>query len=415
MILKIPLDKIVGYIVQQIRGIQGGGPSVFFKKLKVLFFIVLSLPIIILIRLLRPLIIIRFGLLVGQRIGHFAGNTELYLCERDAGIQGDNIYDFFFVPGPVCNEQLEKMWKRALPISKYVGYLYRANHCLPGYKSHLVSTHSDRDVHNLISQTRPHVSFTEAEEQIGQQGLKAMGLPEGMPFFCFIGRDPAYLEASFPGDNCDHHNYRDMDIKAFVPTVQALIQKGYFGIRMGCVVQAPLHFEDARYVDYATKHRTNFLDMYLSEKCHFFVNGMSGLDAVPMFVFRRPTVQVNSVPIECMHFSCMNALYIFKKLWLTQEHRFLTFSEILQSRAGRMLRTEQYKDAGIKLIDNTSDEICAVALEMESRIQGTWETTGEEEDLQNRFRQILQCNGFNTVFNARVGADFLSQNQELLN
>ena len=95
MILKMPLDKIVGYIVQQIRGIQGGGPSVYFKKLKALFFIVLSLPIILLIRLLRPLIIIRFGLLVGQRIGHFAGNTELYLCERDAGIQGDNIYDFF--------------------------------------------------------------------------------------------------------------------------------------------------------------------------------------------------------------------------------------------------------------------------------------------------------------------------------
>ena len=74
MILKMPLDKIVGYIVQQIRGIQGGGPSVYFKKLKALFFIVLSLPIILLIRLLRPLIIIRFGLLVGQRIGHFAAS-----------------------------------------------------------------------------------------------------------------------------------------------------------------------------------------------------------------------------------------------------------------------------------------------------------------------------------------------------
>ena len=47
----------------------------------------------------------------------------------------------------------------------------------------------------------------------------------------------------------DYHNYRDMDIKNFIPVVTELIQRGYFGIRMGKEVQGPLHIDESKYVD----------------------------------------------------------------------------------------------------------------------------------------------------------------------
>ena len=362
--------------------------------------------------------IIRFGVLRGDRIGHFAGNTEIYLCERDIGIHGKNTYDLFYISTPadstICNYQLEKMWDRTLQISRYVKYLNIANQWIPGYEKHQVPKNTDRDLNNLLMKTPPHLSFTEEEERVGQNGLKEMGLPDGMPFFCFIGRDSAYLKAHYPKRNMDYHNYRDMDIKNFIPVVTELIQRGYFGIRMGKEVQGPLHIDESKYVDYATKYRTDFLDIYLCAKCRFFMNGMSGIDAVPADVFRRPTVMVNFVPMAYFHGSRKNSFFIFKKLWLIQEHRFLTFAEMIHSDIGRFLKSEQYEKAGIELIDNTPEEISAVALEMAERLKGTWQTTEEDEDIQRRFWALFKPNDLNSVFCTRVGTEFLRQNRQLL-
>jgi hypothetical protein len=42
--------------------------------------------VVLLIRLLRPFIIIRFDVLASRAIGEFATRPEVYLCERDTGI-----------------------------------------------------------------------------------------------------------------------------------------------------------------------------------------------------------------------------------------------------------------------------------------------------------------------------------------
>ena len=75
---------------------------------------VLALPAVMVVRLIRPLLLVRFGFLYGNRIGHFAANTELYLCERDAGINvpQQRYVDLFYMVPPVCNQQLAKMWTK---------------------------------------------------------------------------------------------------------------------------------------------------------------------------------------------------------------------------------------------------------------------------------------------------------------
>ena len=66
--------------------------------------VALALPIAVLMRALRPILLVRVGSLNVTRIGHFATNTELYLCERDEGLQSRS-FDLFFLPSKVSNSQ----------------------------------------------------------------------------------------------------------------------------------------------------------------------------------------------------------------------------------------------------------------------------------------------------------------------
>ena len=115
----------LGFIRLQIQQIHRGGFSVVLKKLfRVVWYspriplYVLAFPVVLLIRLLRPFVTIRLGYLHSSRIGHFAANTEQYLCELDAGINhpSGRFLDFFYFGETVCNKQLSKMWGRLLSI-----------------------------------------------------------------------------------------------------------------------------------------------------------------------------------------------------------------------------------------------------------------------------------------------------------
>lgn len=271
----------------------------------------------------------------------------------------------------------------------------------------------DRDPYGWLEQTPIHLSFTEEEERFGQQALLNMGMSANSSFICFTARDSAYMNSLYPEKDWSYHDYRDADILTYIPAMQALVQQGYSTLRMGAVVTKKLPSNMPGIIDYATTHRTEFLDIYLSARCRFFVSTGTGIDAIAM-IFRRPSVFVNYLPLEAVHFWESQHLFIMKKLWLQDEHRFLTFHEILSSGVGRYYRTEQYTHAGIEIIENTPEEITDVILEMDARLKGTWQTTEEDEDLQRRFWALFTSSGLSQVFRSRIGAEFLRQNRELL-
>jgi len=86
------------------------------KFVPTLLMLSLSFFIVLFTRLVRPIVLIRFGRLVHPRIGHFAMNTELYLCERDAKINNHakRCVDIFSINSgkKLCNHQLALMWRR---------------------------------------------------------------------------------------------------------------------------------------------------------------------------------------------------------------------------------------------------------------------------------------------------------------
>ena len=406
------------FIRRQAGDMQEAGFPVLLRKALVALGIGLAVFPVLLVRVLRPMVLVRFGWLRSDRIGHFAADTEFYLCERDVGMQNPRAVDIFYYSAPACNQQLKKMFDRTLRTTRFARSLVRCNLMLPGGEKHTIAITSrdvyhTRDVCGVLARTQAHISFTPDEEHLGHMALRELSIPEGTPFVCFIVRDSAYLKAALPDSNWDYHSYRDSSIHNCVPAAEELGSRGYFSIRMGAAVKEALNTTNPMIVDYGTNSRTDFLDIYLSAKCRFFISSGTGIDAIPM-IFRRPIIYVNYVPLEYVQAWGPDYLFIPKELWLREEHRFLTFREILESGAGRFLRTDQYEQLNIEVVEDTSEEITAVTIEMDERLKGTWQTTEEDEELQRQFWALFKPSELNKVFLSRIGAEFLRQNRELL-
>lgn len=407
-------------IKRQALEIKKGGLPVILQKLRTLLLFPLAVSGVFIVRLLRPWLLIRFGLLHSSRLGHFAANTELYLCQRDLGLCGRRSFDIFYSQHIVSNQQLHKMWKRTgklhiFPFYNLMALVDRLNQLLPGGKEHVIIT-SDKDLYLVLNRTQMHLFFTTEEERLGSVAFKKLGLLDGRPFVCFYARDPSYLSTIFPQNNWRYHDYRNANINNYLPAVKELTQRGYYAVRMGSIVKGELKGIDSKIIDYSVNGRTDFLDIFLAAKCRFFLTSTGGLTNL-LAIFRKPIAYANFIPIgiECLYRCAPGSIFIPKNLWLRQERRFLTFREIFSLGADNFLSSEEYEQLGIEVIENTPQEITDLAIEMDERLKGSWRPQREDEELQRKFCAIVMPQGDVRSPLPLLGSKFLRQYKELLN
>lgn len=412
--MEIPFQS---FVFRQLWQIRQRGPKEALRRFRWLINAFFAVLFVLAVRALRPLVTIRVGGLPGQFIGNLAPITEIYLCERDAGMYGGRVLDifFFYKDGRgICNDQLEKMWKRRLRVAPFSGVMEKAVRRLP--ERHLVPwriSGPELDIYGLLPRTAPHFSFTDAEKKKGKEGLVNLGIPADAEFICFHARDKAFTDSTQPDWNQYESSYRNCTAENFVAAGQALAARGHFAIRMGSVTDRPIPDGGLGVIDYATIGTNDFMDIYLSAKCRFFIGCTSGLFTIAQ-IFRKPIVLTNYARMSEIVWYGRNTLIIPKKLWSRTEKRYLTFGEIAGSNIGNFLHTEQFDELGIELIENTSEEISAVCVEMDDRINGVWQTTEDDESLQTRFWSNFREARQGKKIEARIGAEFLRANAELI-
>lgn len=378
------------------------------------------------IRLIKPWLLVRLGALICSRVGHFAAETELYLCERDAGINVPNqryIDIFFMGSNIVSNQQLAIMWQRVLCIwpAGIVAPIFRVNRLIPGGKSHEINGTKGRDIYNLYDKFPTHLKFTTEEKVFGEAGLRRMGLPPNAKFVCLNVRDSAYLDSIFSND-WSYHNYRDSDIQNYVMAAEALAEIGFFVIRMGAKVHTSINSSNPKVIDYATNGmRSDFMDIYLGAKCTFCVSTGSGWDSIPE-IQRRPIVYVNYSPAAYMMSFRNLTISIFKHHFSLKMKRILSISEIFTHGVGFCLSISDYESKGINLIENTPEEIRDVVIEMAERLTGVWQPYPDDESLQQLFWKIFPTDAIDVndgkllhgEIRTRFGAIFLRKNEFFL-
>lgn len=413
----------INFINNQLNQIKEGGGNVIFRKIKTFGLIVLRnsiaiplIPIILIIRLISPFVLIRFKQIRTDRIGHLAYEPDLYLLERKVGLHGKRTFDFFFTYGQICNKQLKLMWSRILTDYSLFGlFLHRANRFLPGASKHTVPLcgmlHEDKL--GLQDRFGPQLFFTPEEERRGQQGLKLLGINPEAKFICFHSRDSAYLSEKI-GNNFTYHNYRDSSIQNYVRAIERLNQKDYYSFRMGAIAKEVLKSTDAKIIDYASKYRNEFMDIYLIANCHFYLGTNSGPSAIAT-IFRKPVAYANVAPFLGLTGFTDKDIFIPKKYWLINEKRLLTFDEIFSRGAESYDKAYMFVKAGIKLIENTPEEILGLAKEMDDRLNGDWKEEKKDKILQHKYSAIIEKNGLGLKRKALIATSFLVENQGLLN
>lgn len=371
------------FIKLQLNQVSEGGWKVFYKKigrfLPLLFslpFYLLAIPVVFIGRMISPWFLLRVEELFSSRIGHFAANTELFLCDRDAGFgvpQKPYIDLFYLQYGPVSNRQLEIMWKRVLNIGPYwlLHPIKQVNKLFPGWVAHSIPVRKEAvDIYGLLDKQPPHLSFTTDEEEAGIAGLKKIGVAEGSKFVCLLVRDSLYLNNYSPGDN-SYHNYRDCNIQDYKLAAEYLADNSYYVIRMGALVKEPLASANTKIIDYASNGmRTEFMDIYLGAKCEFCISTGAGWDLVPSILFRRPVLFTNLVPMGYFPTSTDKFLMTTRRHWNIATKRELTLSEIFEFGLAFSLKSKDYEDKEITLINNTPEELKNAVQDMLDKLNG---------------------------------------------
>ena len=253
-----------------------------------------------------------------------------------------------------------------------------------------MSTH--RDLHSLIPKTGPHLNFTRDEILKGEKYLKEFGLKENSKIVCLIVRDSAYEKSYLSNADLDlsYNDYRDQNISEYMPAAEELTKRGYWVFRMGKVASKAIKSSNPRIIDYANSRiKNDFLDIYLGYKCKFCIR-TAGYGAVPQ-IFRKPILYIEG-PMADLQGNEKQDLILLPHYYSKIKKRKLTISEIFREGVCDIRTTEGYKNLGIEVQHNTSEEIKDVVIEMVERLEGIWKENFEDLSLQKSFFEIFEKN-----------------------
>jgi putative glycosyltransferase (TIGR04372 family) len=369
--------------------------------------------ILLCVQAIKPLVRVRIGLLVDERIGHLAANTEYLLRKEYPKRQPKDKFLLLSTSKP-ANHQLVVMFNRIVPIissSRLYSIMSAANKQWPELAVWLDLSSLGPSDFELWSNSRTQLAFTDEEVARGKELLHAMGIPDGAPFVCFAIRDKSYLAGHMPEQSWRHHDYRDADIENCRLMAEWLAAQGIWVIRMGATVEKPFKSGNPRIIDYANRYRSDFGDIFLLGTCKFFVGDTAGI-FWPAAILGVPVALTNLVPINHLC-PLAGSMVMLKKYRRSKTEGLISYKNVVESGFDGFLDTQQHEAAGIELVENTAEEILGMAQELNARIDGTWISTPEDEDLHARFWSIFPKGHPSHGCPARVPIEFLRRNRDL--
>jgi putative glycosyltransferase (TIGR04372 family) len=371
-----------------------------------------AIPLVMLIRGIRSILLVRICGINASRIGHTVPDIAHHLLiNKNRGRSELNLYFFY---GPVANIHWYKMARRSslLVFRGWLRYVHGWNRLIPGGNAHeMPSSFTDsRDVDGLFYQFDCSLPFTTEENFYCKEWLKSKGWSDDQPFVVLLVRDSEYLNSWVPNIAWDYHSYRDSDIETYLPAIEWLNDNGVWVIRMGKAMRKPLRSKSRKAIDYAfDENNSDLLDIWLFANCSGCITTTSGPDMVSA-VYGKPLLCVNASPLGLL-FTMFNSIWVPKNLYWEDSGLSLDLKDYLEN---TYLQTEEYRKAGIRIVDLTPQEILFAVEEFWGRIQGVWEEKDYEGRMQKDFwKEFVNWPLYHSFHNwkhpsSRVGASWLS-------
>jgi len=415
--------SIVSFWSRQISQIrENGWVAVRFKVWKTISGLIgyaLAVPLVLIARLIRPLVWIRFGPVHARALGHSIFDPVYYLCERE--LEPSRTVDcFYFDSRTVPNEQWALMVRRNLRINPVFRYADNVNRVFPRGELHHKSIKRTfaKDAEGYLARTEPHITFSTVEDSKGRLFLKKLGIKPSARFVCLIVRDSAYKEKyANPGSrkNWSYHDYRNSDIDTYKSAVMALAEKGYWVFRMGKAVHKPLKIDHPQIIDYANSgFRSDFLDIWLMANCYFTISTSTGLDYVSV-IYKKPILFINHLPILDCWTGSKDFTEYFKILQWKKNGKYLSLRDQIACDAINLSNKSDYDRLGITIIDNSSTQIENAVLDFEKKLSSNV-TQQRNKVLQEKFWNIMKEHKdfpkYHGKYSANISDVFLDEHHE---
>ncbi|MEM7059602.1 MAG: TIGR04372 family glycosyltransferase [Pseudomonadota bacterium] len=361
------------------------------------------------------------GLKVAQisnpgRIGHMCAEMDAFLKERELGL----------IPyvKPVLLLQRKKAGNLAL-LDLFKSYVTvwdkRWQKLLFGWMLKFSSTHYPLgrpvvgfgeaaryyQINHLWGDRPPVIRLPDEIQAKGRDRLAELGVPEDAWFVCVHAREGGYS----PKDE-NIHAHRNSDIATYHLAIKAITDRGGWIVRVGDATMTPMPPMDQA-VDYALSDRkSDWMDLWLCANNRFLLGTSSGL-IMAATMFHKPCVLVNMVPHGSSYGPGPNDLAI-SKLLIDADGQPMRFPDIFAQRLSDQRYAESFDQRGVRFQNNSAEDILGVMEEMLARLDGTFETTAEDEDLQRRYRALLTPHDYSFGATSMIGRDWLRAHRHLL-
>lgn len=372
----------------------------------------------ILQRIFSPIKIIRTAPLDTSRIGWFY-NLDWYLRVKDSRRFVDLYFRRPTVPGEE-NAHFLNLWKQhifILPCSPVMELVHRFNVKFEfnRFVNPLRTTMMNADIgqQNLIVSAPPLTFSMSAEDlKYASKRFKKLGVSE--PFVCFHNRDPSYLNNVAKGRDWSHHDYRDSSARNMSGAVSELVSSGFSCVRMGKEVSERMKLEGSMKVPmYAgTTLQDDLLDLYLTKNCHFFVTGDTGINILP-YMFGKPIVFHNwNILANSLRYVPF-AILIPKLYYWKNSKQAVAFRDLIHGNFRDIKLSSDLDRLGVISVENSEEDIKSVVIEMQKRLNNTWEESKVDVERQLAFWQVFGCEKPKAA-NFRIGSKFLEKYESLI-
>jgi putative glycosyltransferase (TIGR04372 family) len=239
----------------------------------------------------------------------------------------------------------------------------------------------------------PLLQLRSEHRERGYRLLRELGVPEGAWFVGLHVRDAP-----------DRLNLRNADIASYCLAIEEITNRGGWVLRMGDRSMCRLpSFRNT--IDYAhSAQRADWMDVFLWAEGRFFIGTGSGPQLIPS-TFGKPVAIANYGPIATIVCG-KDDILLPKQYWSENEGRHLTLAERMRPEYAFLESIPAFAKVGVRVVDNTPEELRELAVEMMDRLEGQHEQTEQERVMQSQFAELAATRQFYPV---KIALAFMSR------
>lgn len=351
-----------------------------------------------------------------EHVGHLATEFDTFVKAQRLGLLKKAHYFVLCPDDKVSNPHLLTYWHSYVKIfsnrklCQFLEILTRRFFMRDNascYRVAYFGTQPIYHINKLWGDRLPILSLTQEDIEWGKHSLDALGITKNQWFVCLHVREGGFLP-----HNELIQSHRNASIENTIAAIQEIIRRGGYVVRMGDSTMKPLPTLSGL-IDYAHHPlKSARMDVILCAQAKFFLGCTSGLAFLSM-IFGVPVAHANMIPMETLGVRSCD-LSIPKLLMNTAQKRYLKFKEIMTTGLGGYFFTHQYIDAGITCIENSDEDILALACEMMDRLDDTLEVNGEDQLLHKKYMSLFKPGHYSYEATSRIAIAFLRKYQHLL-